>query len=408
MQYKVSTQQTLNYIERIENYLRSENYRNQIWWQDINTQASPYKYNNEQTLGESIELMQLGFLKLKENIDIYDKWNFDQRNSINNSYLNNIASWIESNPIWNWQSIIQNINAFITTLGYLWIQIGSDSGKNKDYKSFSKRLWQAEEFIRKTNEVSELFDKLKPISEAIPSTESFLDIKTKNEEISKIHKNIKQIEDSTTESKKSIEENARNSWIMLWEISADIIAKYFHELASDYKKSIEEPGWWNHQFILALLLFILNLIMVIFYKENTYTLINLNEEFIKKIGSENINFGIIFLEVMKIISNGIIRVILISPSVIFLWFTLKNRDDKEKIRKTYEFRSNAIRTLSWQFEQLKQQDISQDKRWEFFVGVLTKLYTEPLEKWGKESEGSLLGNLKDTTDIMQKMKDLFK
>ncbi|GAB0174651.1 MAG: hypothetical protein HHAS10_05300 [Candidatus Altimarinota bacterium] len=466
MAYKNSTQTTLDYIEKIENHLKSESYKSQIGGQDIITQSSSYKYNNEQTLGESIEIMRIGFQKIKDNISLYDQGNIDYKNNINNTCINNILAWLESSPISNWQNIIQNINNFIMYLGYIGIFIASEGGKNKDYKLFNRRLSQAEDFVSKVTQAETLYKKLKPISEAIPSLESIQNAKTNSDEIIRLHENIKELEQSATESKRNIEENAKYAGIMLGKITTDVVGKYFQKLADEYKKSVEgdwttellditnkdgttSRTWklwkwkygfmkgffnWNTYYFVALSLVAFSLYFILFYSQSIdcktnplsgsgLILQNINDckkkveiglavnnydkTFIKDVGAENINGGMIALEIVKIISNGIIRLVLLMPSLLLLWFVMQNRNDKNRLRKTYEFRETTINTLPGQLEQLRQQGIPSEKIGDFLAGTLTQIYSEPLDE-KKESGEGLITNLKDTADIMQKWKDIFK
>lgn len=420
--YKQSTQLTLTYIERIENHLKSENYKNQIWWQDISTQGSVYKYNNEQTLGDSIETIKLAFQKIKENIELYDQGNIDQRNNINNSCLNSIVSWIESSPVGNWQSIIQYTNNLISYIGSMWIYIGSDFGKIKDYKQFSRKLEQANEFIKNTEKANELIKKLEPIGEKIPSEENLINtlnrINDREKEINWIYAiieqerdNIEAIKNTIIEEENQSKEATKNIKWMLISTAENKLSEFFQWLADKYEKSLTGGKIifnWNFLFILWIFIFIVNLWWILGVKMDSWIPpimhIENPEIWFRLEGTVNSTASAI-VEIIKILSNGFIRGIILLPSILFLWFVKRNIDRKESLQKTYEFRATAIQTLPGQLEQLNQHSISSDEKRDFLVEVLTKLYTEPTED--VQSKESIFEELKKTADIVEKLKWIF-
>lgn len=427
---KSSTQQTLDYIKQIEDYINSSAYKSQIAWQDINSDVSSYKHW-DQTLGEGIVSLLESFKLIKNNLSTYDKWSYDQRNAINTSYLVNLLSWIQ-NPIWNFTNIIQYANNITSALFNLGINSTQKLPNAKDIKKLVEEISTAREIIWKSDEINALLGSLKEIKDWWTKIEQAKEIISFVETT----KNISEINSYVEWGKSRIESLLESARKLLWTASDAIIAQHFSEASEKYKNelSFELPvsfvaknidikfwGWfkkdfltflyniyyyalqsivlvlriakgllnWNFFVIIGVSLFIVNLLVVFHYKGDISIIIE--------------NKDSIPLQIIWIIANWLIRLTCLTPSIFLLWFILQNRNHKEKLRETYEFRAVSSKTIQWHIEMLMNNGITWDKLHDFIVHAFTNIYTEPdFSKKQKEESGLL------DTDKFSKLVDTFE
>lgn len=381
--YKQSTQQTLDFIKQVEDYINSSAYKSQITWQDISSNNSPYKHG-DQTLQDWIDGLLKSFELIKENIVVYDRGSYDQRNAISASYLANLVGWIQ-NPIWNYTNIIQYSNNIFSSLFNLGIGLKLDLPDSKEVKKLMKELSWAKDILSKTSLIDSLVNELSIIKESSGKLDQAKELLETLEKT----KNIKEIDEFIENWKNKITELTKQADQLLWKASDVIISRHFSDTAEKYRKEVEgettdwRSGSWNNYFFASLIFFILNIVLIIILRENLSVSM--------------------WSDLMKIIANGLIRLTCLTPWILLLWFTLQNRNHKDKLKETYEFRSVTTKTILWHIETLRVNWISWDKLNDFIVHAFTNIYTEPdFSKKPKEENGLL------NTDKFSKFVDTFE
>lgn len=433
--YKQTTQQTLTYIEQIEAYMQSEAYRNQISWQDITSNSSPYRHG-DQTFDDWVNALKNSIKLIRDNLSYYDSWSYDQRNAICNSYLANIASWIQ-NPLGNYVNIIQHANWLISSLFSMWIWPWVKFPSNRELKKAIDELEKVSNITKKEEVVSRLIQDLQLIKESETKLTQAKDIISFVEN----NTNIKELDSYISNAKLRIDSLTENAQELISKASDWTIASHFSGVSESYEKELTfnlpqsiivkkdtENLWfikriyynviyfileyilvfplrvikgllnWNFFVILGVWLFMLNLYLVIENKDDISIKVENQES--------------ILLQVVSIIANGLIRLTCLSPSIFLLWFILQNRNHKEKLRQTYEFRAVSSRTINWHIETLRTNWIEWDKLNEFIIHAFTNLYTEP-DFWKvnqTDAKEKLLDVDKFTkiAEWLEKIKSVFK
>ena len=415
---KQLTQQIINTSESILNYLSSDNYKNNIVSHDIFSENSPYK-QGDYTFGDSINLLKKILNKIILNQENLDTVGYDMRNNINN-YLQNIFSWLQSNPINNWSPIISYVQTLYQWLVSYSINVSNDISKENLYKKIKNINIKDEEL----NEIKKLKDELlliKSSSNKLDQAKIVIDTALKNEELLNISEkliSLKKYENDLKELKKETDK-----YIIVSHFSEVkdrynniIFGKSFISLTpyTNLKDFFSKKTWMNFltivknssyflttgvikYLIYSVLFFILNIYIVIKNKEDLSVVLNNSY--------------------VELIANGSIRLVCLLPSIFILSIVFNIYKRSFTLLERYEFKSVVAYALSGHLIDLKQhlnkENIEDNKTLNLFINnTMNEIFSNPLdvkEEYDKNnSKDNYVKSLIENVSLIEKIKELLK
>lgn len=417
---KQLTIQIVNTANNILNFIKSEQYKNQIWNNDISSQNSPYKVW-DYTLWESINNLKRICNIIIEREELIDSMSYDMRNNIN-SYLQNLYSWLSSNFIWNRSNIINYTITIQQWLGNFWISIFSENSKEIDKKLKNINIKNDE-----ITEIRNLSNELKDLKEASNVLEN-----AKNAiEFAKTQVSLKDVNEYINSTKIEIWDLEKQAKDLLWDSSHYALIKHFNDVSIQYKEkaywekfyAFEDKdnfldksfkflkniyiflfSWTIKYLFYSIILLALNIIIVFYFKENLQIILN--------------------NEIIALIWNWLIRLTCISPSLILLSFVFSEYKRLNSLREKYEFKSAIASTFEWHIVTLDkyldtEKEIDNKVRNDFIWNTVLEIFSNPLnwelQKINNEKSNlkledikSFLENAKENVNLLEKIKELTK
>lgn len=420
--FKPSTDQIIQKSKEIKSFLGSQQYKELIGSNDISTQNSPYK-NGDQTYLDSIELMETVIDSLIRRADIVDKIDHGMRSNFIN-YLNNIHSWISTNPIGNWNNILSHANTMYQWV-YQWgIYVPEQTISKKAIQNI-ERLEIKDEEIRRLKELRTSLEQIVTADSSLEKAQNIIDYAKREQPIIELDKYLGESKRKIEEITQATDQLQKNVTDRLTDLETESVNRinnvlgrasdakttvHFKDVRDTYREELSgrskdnsNDGWlkscfswlflgWSRAVFWSIIFFIVNLLLVIYFSEE----ISIPADSFKN-------------EYLRLISNGIIRLTCLSPSLIFVSFTFNGYYNARKMMRLYEEREVVSRTADGQIVLLQDRGVEKEiinsvvgKMYGIMYGTLgNKQEAEPSDK--SETGLILLDKTLDTIERISKL-----
>lgn len=393
--YKPTTQQILNVAKGILDHIKSDSFKSAISAQDISSQNSSYR-SGEQTLADAIQILELLCRAFQRDGEIIDGIENGQRQNILN-YLNNLNSWIVSNPIGNWSSIIGHANQLINSA----ILSGINPYAARINPTLEKKIGKISIKEEEIESLQELHKELIAIRDANQSLTQARDVlnfvaqSNKVEEIANYVTNAQAKIDQLNLKAESLLENTSNA--VIFHHFTDV-ADLYRKRTSGFKNDGATRWWdfykkrilgWSAWIVVGIVIFALNIIIVL------------------KWGPDLVYSN----EYLRLLANGSVRLVLLSPSLMLLAFITRNFSRSDKMRESYEFKGVTAKTLEGHLIALHNRGIKPEVLGEIAKQILVEIYREPIHAEnadGARQSDIFLNSLSENVSVFERIKQLFK
>ena len=393
--YKPTTQQILNVTKDILDHLKSDSFKSATSAQDISSQGSAYR-SGEQTLADAIKTLELLCRALQRDAEVLDGIDNVQRQNILN-HLNNINSWIATNPVGNWNSIISYVNQIVSWT----ISSGINPYAARVDRSFEKKIASINIKNEEIESLQELHKKLAVIQDADQSLTQARDILSFIAQTNK----VKEVADYVANAQTKIDELNLKAESLLDNTSNAVIFHHFTDVADLYRKRTSGfkngtatrrrdfykkyiPGW-SFWIMVSIVIFAANIFIVI------------------KWGPELVYLN----EYLRLLANGSVRLVLLSPSLMLLAFVTRNFSRSDKMRESYEFKGVTAKTLEGHLIALQNRGIDSQVLGEIAKQILVEIYREPTHTDNTDAakqSGMFLESLSENVSFIERIKQLLK
>ena len=383
LQIKPLTQQIKDHAITYSNFLKSQNYQNQIQNQELSNPNTPYKYGDD-SLGEIIDNLKKILTYIIDNPYEIDIINFNIKEQLFNN-LNNLVSWQEL-FLQNWQNVIQTnykIDTCLTQSGinYRKLEINEEEEKNiKGLINIIKKLKPenlkvALEAISQSDKIQKILNNYSEISE----WENEIKDKAKHaqETINDLNDKIKVLLEQIQETKSKANK-------VLGDASNARFVKHYSDAHKEYK--IVSRFWLGSVAISFALLAIIILAVT-----NIFTCINL--------GINN-SFEYEYFDLLTSLTK---RVTCVTFGFSLLYFCIRGYNRAIFMKERYGFKHVSSAILEGHIEALRdrlQSHDKEDKIRDLTLKIMNDLYIEPNfeNKSYTKNDLNLLNTLKEKND----------
>lgn len=391
--YKPATQQILSVTKGISDHLKSDSFKSVMSAQDISSQNSPYR-SGEQTLADAIQILGLLCRAFQRDTEILDGMENGQRQNILN-YLNNVNSWIVSNPIGNWSSIIGHVNQLASSA----ILSGINPYTARINPTLEKKIGKIsirEEEIESLQELHKELIAIRDANQSLTQAKEVLNFvaqTNKVEEIANYVANAQTKIDDLNAKAESLLKNSSNATI--FHHFTDV-ADFYRKRTSGFKNEGATRWWhlykkhipgWSTWIVVGIVIFAINIFIVI------------------KFGPDLVYSN----EYLRLLANGSVRLVLLSPSLMLLTFITRNFSRSDRMRESYEFKGVTAKTLEGHLIALQDRGIDQQVLSEIARQILVEIYREPTHADSTDAAGQsgmLLESLSENISLFERIKQL--
>ena len=381
MKEKPITKNIINLCNIIKQYLESDLFINHC---DQNQLLFENNYIvGEISLSDSLELLKLICLNIPKQENSLNYLEIGIKNGIYNN-LNNINIWLPINTIQTqWQNIINSVISINLSINQNGININLSKNLNAEIIGKLNILELTLKDIEKINKLKNDLNEILKASRKIDEAKDIINFVNNTTQ-------IKEIDSYIIDKTKEINELTEKSSQLLETSSNISLVRHFSNISENYTCAYQT---WKYGIYIGFVIIIANIYTIISFKENIQTKIENN----------------IYIE---LIANGLIRLICLTPSILFYQFVLSNYNKAKELKKKYEFKAATSFALEGHIIQIKKYlDTRKPEDNKILINFIDKtineIFDNPIKEVKAKNEELSLESIKKEISFLDKMKNLF-